>query len=211
MQFIQTLFFCRLPVNDQFRLFKENVMLVLNLYIIRLLQSSTISFFINGDKSHSKANDGKLSLVQIFQSPWASNVNDEEAFESQVQKIQDLKFDETAFVLLTMVALTVPKGSFENLKAVDSLHADYVSLLKRHVTLSQHEQQNPCPLVINDVLNQLRQMADILIYKRILLTENSYFEKFLNVDNLNLLMNLSWKDETTIFVWTFLCPFYVGK
>lgn len=211
MQFIQTLFFCRLPVNDQFRLFKENVMLVLNLYIIRLLQSSTISFFINGDKSHSKANDGKLSLVQIFQSPWASNVNDEEAFESHVQKIQDLKFDETAFVLLTMVALTVPKGSFENLKAVDSLHADYVSLLKRHVTLSQHEQQNPCPLVINDVLNQLRQMADILIYKRILLTENSYFEKFLNVDNLNLLMNLSWKDETTIFVWTFLCPFYVGK
>ena len=133
--------------------------------------------------------------MQIFQSPWASNVNDEEAFETQVQQIQDFNFDETSFVLLTMVALTVPKGSFENLKAVDLIHADFVSLLQRHyVTLSSNNEQKKVPvqqLVINELLNHLRQMADILIYKRIILAENSYFEKFFNADNLNLLMNMT--------------------
>lgn len=132
------------------------------------------------------SNFPKLSLSQIFQSPWASNAEDEEKFTKYVEEIVTLDLDENALGLITVVALTEPKGSYEDQKKVNSVHGSFVTLLKRHLN---SKEKMAIFHKLAHILTLLKEMADIIVYKRILFSTNSFIEQPVGEENLTRLLS----------------------
>ena len=85
---------------------------VVSLQISRLLQCTNQLTFLFGKPKESEddfIDNSNLSLVNLLNSPWASNVEIEIKFESLILEIHNVGMDDVTFVLLAIVALTKPR------------------------------------------------------------------------------------------------------
>ena len=178
----------RLTFKDQRCLLQENILPAVSLHVARLLQCpDPINFlFVNDAKTTTNEitsnlpcannNGPRISYPQLFQSPWASSIEFEEKYENLLHKIHIHEMDDITYLLLTVVVMTRP-GSLISMdkKDVNCTHGTYVTLLKRYLhTQIEQKVSNFCYGDCVEIFGILQEMSEILMDKRIKLTNESF-------------------------------------
>lgn len=163
-------------------------MAVLNLQLAQFLSKHQQNYYLISEDLldvEGLQETASTSVVQIqhfFTSPWATNIKYEEEYVGYLSQIQELKIDKISHLLLCIMAITRPGigVSYQDSKAVHSVHGCFVTLLKRYLNTTMG--QDLATKTFNeysDMLNTtLQRMVYIFTQERIII--QSSFEKDLH-------------------------------
>merc|ERR1719348_1290086 len=113
----------------------------------------------------------RVNYEDIFNSPWCCDSSHEERYEVLMQEMHSLELDRTVVVLLSVMAL-FDSHQVESLTARDTIlsHSRKFSLLLQRYLVESKPQTGATALQskYQDALKTIREMAEILINKRLI-------------------------------------------
>jgi len=177
--------FVELPPDDMQKLLVSNTVSIINIRIARWFHPKTdlqtqISLCGTGQDLFKEAmQEGKLSegtplkvgYDDVFSSPWCCDSSHEDRYETLIAQIHQLDLDSTVVVLLSVMCL-FDSEQVEGLTAKSTIisHGRKFSLLLQRYLLKSigKEKTVECFGKYREALQKLREMAEILINKRLI-------------------------------------------
>jgi len=177
--------FVELPPDDMQKLLVSNTVSIINIRIARWFHPKTnlktqISLCGTGQDLFKDAlQEGKLSegtplkvgYDDVFSSPWCCDSSHEDRYEALIAQIHQLDLDSTVVVLLSVMCL-FDSESVDDLSAKQTIisHGRKFSLLLQRYLVESigKEKTAECFVKYREALQKLREMAEILINKRLI-------------------------------------------
>jgi len=177
--------FVELPPDDMQKLLVSNTVSIINIRIARWFHPKTnlktqITLCGTGQDLFKDAlQEGKLSegtalkvgYDDVFSSPWCCDSSHEDRYEALIQQIHQLDLDSTVVVLLSVMCL-FDSEQVEDLSAKPTIisHGRKFSLLLQRYLVESigKEKTAECFIKYREALQKLREMAEILINKRLI-------------------------------------------
>jgi len=177
--------FVELPPDDMQKLLVSNTVSIINIRIARWFHPKTdlktqITFCGTGQDLFKEAmQEGKLSdgtplkvgYDDVFSSPWCCDSSHEDRYETLIREIHQLDLDSTVVVLLSVMCLFDSEQVTElTAKSTIISHGRKFSLLLQRYLVESigKEKTAECFLKYQEALQKLREMAEILINKRLI-------------------------------------------
>lgn len=177
--------FVELPPDDMQKLLVSNTVSIINIRIARWFHPKTdlksqINFCGTGQDLFKEAmQEGKVSIGtvlkvgydDVFSSPWCCDSSHEDRYETLIKEIHHLELDSTVVVLLSVMCL-FDSDHVTDLSAKSTIvsHGRKFSLLlQRYLVESMGKERTAeCFAKYQEALRKLREMAEILINKRLI-------------------------------------------
>eukprot|EP00090_Calanus_glacialis_P001517 TRINITY_DN11088_c0_g1_i1.p1 TRINITY_DN11088_c0_g1~~TRINITY_DN11088_c0_g1_i1.p1 ORF type:complete len:725 (-),score=121.67 TRINITY_DN11088_c0_g1_i1:197-2371(-) len=177
--------FVELPPDDMQKLLVSNTVSIINIRIARWFHPKTdlktqMSLCGTGQELFKDAmQEGKLSegtplkvgYDDVFSSPWCCDSSHEDRYETLISQIHQLDLDSTVVVLLSVMCL-FDSEQVEDLSAKSTIisHGRKFSLLLQRYLVESigKEKTAECFVKYREALQKLREMAEILINKRLI-------------------------------------------
>jgi len=177
--------FVELPPDDMQKLLVSNTVSIINIRIARWFHPKTdlktqISLCGTGQDLFKDAmQEGKLSegtplkvgYDDVFSSPWCCDSSHEDRYETLISQIHQLDLDSTVVVLLSVMCL-FDSEQVDDLSAKSTIisHGRKFSLLLQRYLVESigKEKTAECFAKYREALTKLREMAEILINKRLI-------------------------------------------
>jgi len=177
--------FVELPPDDMQKLLVSNTVSIINIRIARWFHPNTdlktqMSLCGTGQDLFKDAmQEGKLSngtplkvgYDDVFSSPWCCDSSHEDRYETLIRQIHQLDLDSTVVVLLSVMSL-FDSDQVADLDAKSTIvsHGRKFSLLLQRYLAENigKEKTAECFVKYQEALQKLREMAEILINKRLI-------------------------------------------
>jgi hypothetical protein len=177
--------FVELPPDDMQKLLVNNTVSIINIRIARWfhpktnLKTQMILCGTGQDLFKDAIQDGKLSegtllkvgYDDVFSSPWCCDSSHEDRYEALISQIHQLDLDSTVVVLLSVMCL-FDSEKVEDLSAKPTIisHGRKFSLLLQRYLLESIGKEKTAESFskYREALQKLREMAEILINKRLI-------------------------------------------
>jgi len=174
-----------LPPDDMQKLLVSNTVSIINIRIARWFHPNTdlktqMSLCGTGQDLFKDAmQEGKLSngtplkvgYDDVFSSPWCCDSSHEDRYETLIRQIHQLDLDSTVVVLLSVMSL-FDSDQVADLDAKSTIvsHGRKFSLLLQRYLAENigKEKTAECFVKYQEALQKLREMAEILINKRLI-------------------------------------------
>jgi len=178
--------FVELPPDDMQKLLVANTVSIINIRIVRWLHPSIdlrqqLTLCGGGQELFQEALEGgkvtedglwRVNYDDVFASPWCCDSYYEDRYKVLMEDMHQLTFDSTVMVLLSVMCLFNCKGVTE-LSAESTIvsHGQKFSLLLHRHLLEQEGSEEAATsrfYIYQEGLTKLREMAEILINKRLI-------------------------------------------